>query len=80
MKIEQLKLELIQLILGLDNQEVLLKVLDVLQNPELQNNLWNELPEEVRHEVEEALQEVENGEVISHAEALKLIRQKHNLV
>lgn len=39
-----------------------------------------ELPKEIQNDIEEALQEVENDEVIPHDEALKLIRQKHNLV
>jgi len=115
MQIEQLKLRLIQLVLEIENQEVLLKVLETIEtlraentplsnadriylekrlkeleeNPEKTISLEemethfmqkNELPEEVQNEIEEALQEVENGEVIPHNEALKLIRQKHNLV
>ena len=80
MEIEQLKLRLIQLVLEIDNQEVLLKVLEILQNFEVKTDPWNELSEEVQNDIEEALQEVENGEVIPHNEALKLIPQKHNLV
>lgn len=115
MEIEQLKLRLTQLVLEIDSQEVLLKVLEIVEtfraentplsdadriylekrlieleeNPEKTISLEEmeahflqktELPEEVQNEIEEALQEVENGEIIPHNEALKLIRQKHNLV
>jgi len=62
MEIEQLKLRLIQLVLEIDNQEVLLKVLEILQNFEVKTDPWNELSEEVQNDIEEALQEVENGE------------------
>ncbi|NER07896.1 MAG: hypothetical protein F6K17_37770, partial [Okeania sp. SIO3C4] len=56
-----------------------LKVLEISQNFEAKTDSWDELPEEVQNEIEEALQEVENGETIPHHEALKLIRQKHSL-
>ena len=62
MEIAELKLRLIQLILEIDNQEVLLKVLEILEEFE-QNQDTSNLSEEQITEIDRRLQELENGEV-----------------
>jgi len=52
MEIKQLKLRLIQLVLEIDNQEVLLKVLEIAQNFEAKTDPWDELPQETENATE----------------------------
>jgi len=61
MEIAELKLRLIRLILEIDNQEVLLKVLEILED--FQKNNHPDLSPEQITEIDRRLQELENGEV-----------------
>ena len=58
MEIEQLKLRLIQLVLEIDNQEVLLKVLEVLENFQAENT---PLSDADRIYLEQRLKELEEN-------------------
>ncbi|GEM_PF-2643711 len=80
MEIAELKLRLIQLILEIDNQEVLLKVLEILEEFE-QNQDTSNLSEEQITEIDRRLQELENGEVelLDADEVMAKLRRKHEL-
>ena len=64
MEIAELKLRLIQLILEIDNQEVLLKVLEVLE--EFQKNNHPDLSPEQITEIDRRLELLESGQTKLH--------------
>lgn len=65
MEIAELKLRLIQLILEIDNQAVLLKVLEILEEFE-QNQDTSDLSEEQITEIDRRLELLESGQTKLH--------------
>jgi hypothetical protein len=76
----ELKLSLHHLIERIEN-ESLLKAIYVLitQKPEIKGETleWDELPEEVRNDIDQALLESERGEGIPHEKVMKTINEKY---
>ena len=76
----ELKLNLHSLIEGIEN-ESLLKAIYVLitQKAEVKEKeeIWDELSEEIRKDINEALLESERGEGIAHEEVVKEIKTKY---
>ncbi len=62
MEITALKLRLIRLILEIDTEAILLKVLEILE--EFEQNQTPDLSEEQITEIDRRLQELESGEVV----------------
>ncbi len=70
----ELRSELINLIKDIEN-ESLLKAIHVMIThkpvPQSKALKWAELPEALQKEIEEGLEQAENGEVIDHDEVMK---------
>jgi predicted transcriptional regulator len=75
----ELKSELIRLIEKIEDSKVLGAIYILLTKQagiEKEVDFWDELPEEVRNDIDEAIAECERGEGIPHKEAMKQIREK----
>ncbi len=75
----ELKSELINLIESIEDNQVLSAIYVLLTKQfKIKGNVdfWDELPEEVRKDIDEAIQEGKRGEGIPHKEAMKLIMEK----
>ena len=72
MRINAKKLDLIARIIEVDNEEILAKMKDVMNENRSSTGHWyEELPDEIKSSVDQGLIEAENGEGISHAEMMK---------
>ena len=75
----ELKSELIDLIENIEDNKVL-KAIYVLLTKQFKikekADFWDELPEEVRNDIDQAIKEGKRGETIPHKEAMKQIRAK----
>lgn len=71
MNIESTKLELITLLLNTQKESVLEKIKDIFRQ-EFSQDWWEELSEEEHQEIEEGLDEFENGDIKSHKDVMKL--------
>jgi len=71
MNIESTKLELMTLLLNTQKESVLEKIKDIFRQ-EFSQDWWEELSEEEHQEIEEGLDEVENGDIKSHKDVMKL--------
>lgn len=75
----ELKSELINLIEKIEDNKVLNAIYVLLTNKaaaEKQVDFWDELPEVVKDDIDEAIKEADRGEGIPHKEAMKQIRAK----
>lgn len=71
MDIKASKIELVQLILNIENNEFIKKVTDFINNEKA--DFWNELTAEQKAEIEKGLEELNNGERSSYEDVLKRI-------
>lgn len=69
MNIEVTKLELMQLLLNTSKESTLKKIKRIFQ--EESSDWWTEMSAEEQAEIEEGLQQAENGEVVSHESLMK---------
>lgn len=69
MNIEVTKLELMQLLLNTRKESTLKKIKRIFQ--EESSDWWTEMSTEEQAEIEEGLQQAENGEVVSHESLMK---------
>lgn len=75
----ELKTELISLIEKIEDNKVLNAIYVLLTKQsaiEKKADFWDELPESVKNDIDEAIAECERGEGIPHKEAMKQIRAK----
>jgi predicted transcriptional regulator len=75
----ELKSELISLIEKIEDKKVLSAIYVLLTNQakaESKVDFWDELPESVKNDIDEAIKEADRGEKIPHKEAMKQIRKK----
>jgi hypothetical protein len=75
----ELKSELIGLIEGIEDNKVLNAIYILLTRQfKLTNtaDFWDELPEEIKNDIDEAIAQGKRGEGIPHKEAMKQIRKK----
>ena len=75
----ELKSELISLIEKIEDNKVLNAIYVLLTKQtgtEKKVDFWDELPEEVRNDIDEAIEEADRGEGIPHKEAMRQIRAK----
>ncbi len=75
----QLKDELHQIIDSIDDVGILkaIRVLLQKQTKNTESDFWDDLPENVKESILRGLQQIENGETISHENVLQEIREKY---
>lgn len=71
MSIETTKLELMKLLLNTQKESVLEKIKDIFRQ-EASQDWWEELSKEEHQDIEQGLNEFENGQVKSHRDVMKL--------
>lgn len=59
------KIELTKLLLDIDNPSIISLIKNILKK-ESAKDFWNELSIEQKQEIEEASQEIENGDVVNY--------------
>ncbi len=69
MNIEATKSELMQLLLNTRKESILKKIKQIFQ--EESSDWWTEMSAEEQAEIEEGIQQAENGEVVSHESLMK---------
>ena len=75
MNLSKKKLELVQMILNAESSSVLEKVESLLKR-EQESDWWDDLSEAQRKDIEKAVEELENGEGIPHAEVMREVKEK----
>ena len=83
METMELKSELIGLIETIEDNKVLSAIYILLTKQfkvETKVDFWDELPKEVKNDIDEAIEEGKRGEGISHKEAMKQIKEKLELL
>lgn len=75
MGLESIKIELIEWLTKLDDQETIYYLKGVKDSKTANSDWWKELPDNVRIEIEKGLEDVEKGRVTSHED----IKQKYGL-
>jgi thiamine pyrophosphate-dependent acetolactate synthase large subunit-like protein len=78
MDLKAKKLELVRLILKTEKSAVLEKV-EALLKKEVDSDWWDEIGEDEKNAIEEALAEADREELISHEKVMKEIRAKYGL-
>ena len=73
MRIQEQKLELAKMILNTDSKKVLDKVKAVFDNEE--TDFWDELSDYQKETIEIAIKQADNGETVSHSQAMKKYRK-----
>jgi len=78
----ELKSNLHRIIESIDDNKVL-NAIYILLVKQLKVNqkldFWDELPEELRNEIEEAIKEAERGEVFTHESVVQEMKGKYNI-
>jgi len=75
----ELKSELISLIEKIEDNKVLNAIYVLLTKQtdiEAKVDFWDELPEKVKKDIDEAIKEADRGEGMPHKEAMKRIKEK----
>ena len=83
MEATELKSELIDLIESIEDNNVLGAIYILLTKQfkiETKVDFWDELPEEVKNDIDKAIEEGKRGKGISHKEAMKQIKEKLELL
>jgi predicted AAA+ superfamily ATPase len=78
----ELKAELVDLIQKINNKRLLNAVYVLLNQKgktDQKADFWDELPDEVKTDIEEALKEAEEGKVFSHKEVMDEIKEKYKI-
>ena len=80
----ELKSELINLIESIEDNKILSAIYVLLTKQqfkiERKVDFWDELPEDVKNDIDEAIDEAKRGEGISHKEAMRQIKEKLELL
>ena len=71
MDIQTSKIELAKLILSIDNQTVLDKIIDILKSEE--GDFWNDLSDEAKEEIHIGIKQLDAGNRISINDFLKRV-------
>jgi len=71
MDIRTSKLELVKLIINIDNQKIIDKLITILKSGE--EDFWFELSEQERKEIELGIKQLDSGERISFDDFLKKV-------
>ena len=70
MDIQAEKLKLIELLLHTNNPSIIERIKSIFQSEETQD-IWEELTDEQKSEIEEALEEVKSGQTVSFGSFLE---------
>lgn len=76
MDIQALKLDLVEKIIQIDQPSILLKINKMLLN-KTDDDWWEKLPPEIQESIKEGLKDVKNGNVFSHEQVIKEVKQKY---
>lgn len=74
MNIEAEKLKLVQMILNINSETTIDKIKSLLKN-DAEVDFWDELHDDVKAGVEEAIKELDEGGGIPHSEAIKMLKK-----
>jgi hypothetical protein len=83
METMELKSELIDLIESIEDNKILSAIYILLTKQykiETKVDFWDELPEDVKNDIDAAVEEGKRGEGISHEEAMKQVKGKLELL
>jgi predicted transcriptional regulator len=78
----ELKAELVDLIKKINNKKLLNAVYVLLTQRSItiqEADFWDELPDEVKKDIEEALKEADEGKFFSHQEVMNEIQEKYKI-
>ena len=75
MNIELEKIKLAQQICTIESEELLVKIKEFISNEQV--DIWDELPVEMKASIDRGIQQAENGQMLSHAEAVKKLKRWH---
>jgi len=70
MDIQAEKIKLVQYLLNINSEKAISRIKDFIVDQK-QDDFWDELPQEVKMEVEEAISQLKNGEGIPHDKVMK---------
>lgn len=70
MNINTAKIEITKMILETDNPEILGSIKSILDNSR-NKDFWDELTPQQKHEIDQGIMEVENGEIMDYEEVMK---------
>ena len=73
MNIAQTKIELAQHILETNDEELIRKIKDLMDNE--QNEWWNNLPEPVKESISESMNQIENKQTSTNAAAFSRFKK-----
>ncbi len=69
MSLHAQKIELAQMIFNVQNKQTIAKIKTLIRKEE--PDLWDELPDEIKADVEEAIRELDAGKGIPHEKVMK---------
>jgi len=76
MDIPSLKLDLVQKILNTKNPSLLNKINHIFQK-EVEEDWWDQLPQEVKNSIFEGIQDIEEGRILTHNQVIQEAKQKY---
>lgn len=77
MDIQALKLRLVDKILHTDKTSLLIKVENLLKKEGEEEDWWEQLPNEVQESILDGLKDVNEGNVLTHEQALQEAKQRY---
>jgi hypothetical protein len=77
MEVSELKKEIIERINEIEDENQLVKIEIMIENllARTRGDFWDDLPDHVKRDIEEAREEIKAGKVIPHAQAMDEIRK-----
>lgn len=73
MNIELEKIKLAQIIFNIENEALITKIKEFITSEE--KDIWDNLPDEVKSSIDKSLAQADNGELIPHSEAIKMLKK-----
>ncbi len=76
MNLELEKIKLAQKIFNIESEELIARIKAFISSE--QTDTWDSLPDEVKLSLEKSLHQADNGELISHENAVKQLKKFYN--
>jgi len=76
MDIQTLKIDLARRILSSQNASLLHKIESIFQK-EVETDWWDQLPKEVQDSINEGIQDIEKGHVLTHQQVIHEAKEKY---
>jgi len=79
----ELKTDIIQLVEKLDDNDVLYAIKVLLEKQfkiNQKKDLWDDIPQNIKNDIETSLKEADKGKIISHQEVMNNIKKKYALI